>query len=293
MAKGNRIIPLRAGVLGLYLMGGLVAGGMASGAALLTATPARAQAGLNYEVRISTLEDQVRQLNGRIEELNNTVSQLKSQLDRAQSDNDVRFNQLQGGGGAGSAPQLTPPPSDQQATNVPLPPQSKPPQGAGADISQPPSRSGNLGTLAGGAAPPQQQAAAGGGLPPGNATDQYNYAMGLLSQANYPAAEQAMKAFVDQHPKDPLAGNAQYWLGETFYVRKDYNNAATAFAQGYEKYPKSPKAADDLLKLGMSLTALNQKADACKVYGRLERDFPTPPQSIKERITGERQRAGC
>jgi tol-pal system protein YbgF len=256
----------------------------------LAVVPAQAQTGLNYEVRISNLEDQVRDLNGRIEELNNTISQLKTQLDRAQSDNDVRFNQLQGG-----APAAGTGPSDQQATNVPLPPQSKPPQGAGADPSQAPSRSGNLGTLAAGGAPqPQQQvAAAGGGLPPGNAQDQYNYAMGLLTQANYPAAEQAMKAFVDRYPKDPLAGNAQYWLGETYYVRKDYANSATAFAQGYEKYPKGPKAADDLLKLGMSLTALNQKADACKAYARLGRDFSPPPQSIKDRLTAERQRAGC
>jgi TolA-binding protein len=76
-------------------------------------------------------------------------------------------------------------------------------------------------------------------------------------------------------------------------VRKDYGNAATAFAQGYEKYPKSPKAADDLLKLGMSLTALNQKGDACKAYSRLQRDFPAPPQTIRERLTAEKQRAGC
>jgi tol-pal system protein YbgF len=279
-----------------FVTGAFILGGAAAlSATLLLATPlavapAHAQTGLNYEVRISNLEDQVRDLNGRIEEMNNTISQLKAQLDRAQSDNDVRFNQLQGQGGA---PALTPP-SDQQATNVPLPPQQKPPQGAGADMTQSPSRSGNLGTLAAGGAPQQQQqAAAGGALPPGNSQDQYNYAMGLLTQANYPAAEQAMKAFVDRYPKDPLAGNAQYWLGETYYVRKDYSNAATAFAQGYEKYPKGPKAADDLLKLGMSLTALNQKADACKSYARLEHDFAPPPQSIKDRLTAERQRAGC
>jgi tol-pal system protein YbgF len=265
--------------------------------AVMVPQSAQAQSGFQTDQRIDALQDQMRQMTGRIEELTNQVDQLKSQLDRQASDNDVRFQQLQGGGGGLSgAPQLTQPGSAQ----VQLPPQPKPPQGAGADPSQPPSRSGNLGTLA---APgrqqqqqeeaPQQQAAAGGALPAGNAQDQYNYAMGLLTQANYPAAEQAMRAFVQRYPKDPLAGNAQYWLGETYYVRKDYQNAATAFAQGYEKYPKGPKAADDLLKLGMSLTALNQKADACKSYTRLQHDFPSPPQSIKERLTAERQRAGC
>jgi tol-pal system protein YbgF len=265
--------------------------------AVLVPVPAPAQSGLQTEQRLSDLSDQMRQLTGRIEELNNQVTQLKVQLERQASDTDLRFQQLQGGGtGLNTAP---PPAGQPGSSTAELPPQSKPPQGAGADPSQPASRSGNLGTLV---TPgrhqqpeesPQQQAAAGGALPAGNAQDQYNYAMGLLTQANYPAAEQAMRAFVQRYPKDPLAGNAQYWLGETFYVRKDYGNAATAFAQGYEKYPKGAKAADDLLKLGMSLTALNQKADACKSYARLQHDFPSPPQSIKDRLNAERQRAGC
>jgi tol-pal system protein YbgF len=73
-----------------------------------------------------------------------------------------------------------------------------------------------------------------------------------LKQADYPAAEVALKAFVEQHPNDPMAGNAQYWLGETFYTRGRYAEAATAFAEGYKRWPKSSKAADELLKLGMS-----------------------------------------
>jgi tol-pal system protein YbgF len=266
---------------------------------VLAPVTAPAQNGLQTEQRLDALSDQMRQLTGRIEELNNQVTQLKVQLERQASDNEVRFQQLQGGGGALNT---APSPGRPGSATAELPPQPKPPQGAGADPSQPASRSGNLGTLVtpGSSRQPQQDessqqqtAAAGGALPSGNAQDQYNYAMGLLTQANYPAAEQAMRAFVQRYPKDPLAGNAQYWLGETFYVRKDYANAATAFAQGYEKYPKGPKAADDLLKLGMSLTALNQKADACKSYTRLQHDFPSPPQSIKERLTAERQRAGC
>jgi tol-pal system protein YbgF len=274
----------------------------AAAAAMLALLPvsAPAQSGFQTDRRLNAMQDQMRELTGRIEELTNEVNQLKSQLDRQASDTDVRFRQLQGGGGTTS---LAPPrPPDSAPTELSA--QPKPSPGAGADFSQPASRSGNLGSLSGPPPgpgrrppppdePPPQTAAAGAALPPGNAQDQYNYAMGLLTEANYPAAEQAMRAFVQRYPKDPLAGNAQYWLGETFYVRKDYGNAATAFAQGYEKYPKSPKAADDLLKLGMSLTALNQKPDACKAYARLQRDFPAPPQSIRERLTAERQRAGC
>jgi tol-pal system protein YbgF len=253
------------------------------------------QSALNTEMRMGELEDRIRELTGRIEELTNNLNQTKQQLDRLSSDVDVRFNQLQ------------PPPGAPPAATAPLPPppaQPKPPQGAGADLSQPASRSGTLGVLtapAPGSAPPAAQpaapspqtASAEGALPSGSVQDQYNYAMGLLTQANYPAAEQAMRNFVQQWPKDSLAGNAQYWLGETFYVRKDYASAATAFAQGYEKYPKSGKAADDLLKLGMSLTNLNQKPDACRAFARLQHDFPTVSPPIKERLTSEKQRAGC
>ncbi|HEY3919144.1 MAG TPA: tol-pal system protein YbgF [Stellaceae bacterium] len=253
-------------------------------AVLAVLPPARAQSGgdqsvLGTQMRMNALEDQMRQLTGRIEELNNTVSQLKQQLDKQASDTDFRFSQLQGGAApspAAGAPAAAPPP------------RLNPPPGAPAALAPSAAPAG----LAA-APPPPTQAAAAGALPSGNAQDQYNYAMGLISQANYPAAEQAMRSFVERFPKDPLAGNAQYWLGATFYARKDYANAATAFAQGYEKYPKSPKAPDDLLNLGMSLTALNQKADACKAFARLTRDFPSPPQAIADRLKTEKQRSGC
>lgn len=269
-------------------------------AALAVFAPARAQSvtpgptAFDLETRMSQLEDQMRSLTGQVEELTNRLDQLKQQLDRQQSDTDLRFSQLQGGAAPPNAPSAAPNAAP-NAASAGLPPQPKPAQGAGADLSQPASRSGTLGTLASpGAAAPTQTAAAGAGvLPSGSPQDQYNYAFGLLTQANYPAAEQAMRAFVQRFPKDPLASNAQYWLGETFYVRRNYSDAATAFAQGYEKYPKGAKAADDLLSLGMSLTALNQKADACKAFARLEHDFPAPAQAIKERLVTEKQRAGC
>lgn len=269
---------------------------------VLAASPSHAQSGgpgqsaLNEEMRMSAIEDQMRDLNGRIEELNNSLHQLKDQLDRLSSDVDLRFKQMQGQGASGpSSLTATGAPA---ATSRPSPPEEPRPSQSAGDMSRPPTRAGTLGTVGGpspraAAGPNQQTAAAGADLPEGSAQEQYNYAMGLLTQANYPAAEQAMRSFVQRWPNDPLAGNAQYWLGETFYVRKDYANAATAFAQGYEKYPKGSKAADDLLKLGMSLANLNQKADACRAYARLQHDFPLPPQAVRDRLASEKQRAGC
>lgn len=253
-----------------------VLGGMAV-AAPAHAQTGSAQAELNTEMRLSRMEDEMRQLNGRIEELSNSVAQLKEQLERVSSDVDQRFSQLQAPPPASAA--TAPPPAS--AAGAPPPP-------------PPPPSPGTLGTLVE-PSPGRRTAAAAtvAGAATGSSEDQYNYAMGLLTQANYPAAEQAMRDFVQHFPKDPLAGNAQYWLGETFYVRKDYASAATAFAQGYEKYPKGAKASDDLLKLGMSLANLNQKQDACRAYARLERDFPNEPPTVKERIATEKKRAGC
>jgi tol-pal system protein YbgF len=158
------------------------------------------------------------------------------------------------------------------------------PPGAGP----PPSRSTELASAGPPGRPP-----VGGALPGGSAGEQYNYAFGLLKQANYPAAEEALKAFIDAHPKDPMAGNAQYWLGETYFTRNRFMEAATAFAEGYKRYPKGAKAPDSLLKLGMSLGRANQKQNACVALAQLDRDFPHASASVKERAGAEKKRLAC
>ena len=90
-----------------------------------------------------------------------------------------------------------------------------------------------------------------------------------------------------------MAGNAQYWLGETYYVRAKYLEAATAFAEGYKRYPKSAKAADGLLKLGMSLARANQKQNACVALAQLDQAFPAPGAAIKAHAEAEKKRLGC
>lgn len=130
-------------------------------------------------------------------------------------------------------------------------------------------------------------------LPGNSPQEQYEYATGLLQRGAYPEAGLAFKAFVTQHPKDQLAGNAQYWLGETYYAQSDYKNAAIAFAEGYQKYPKSSKAPDNLLKLGMSLGQTGRKADACTAFKQLASQFPNASGAIKDRTARAQQRYGC
>jgi tol-pal system protein YbgF len=140
---------------------------------------------------------------------------------------------------------------------------------------------------------PAMRPATGAALPAGSTMEQYNHALGLLKQANYSAAEAALKAFVEQHPKDPMAGNAQYFLGDIHFERREYAEAAADFAESYKRFPKGAKAADNLLKLGMSLARINRKQDACTAFARLDQDFPKPGASVKERAAAEKKRLGC
>ena len=273
---------------------------------------------LNLEIRVGRIEDQMRSLTGQIEETNHKIEQLARNLEQLQSDLEVRFTQLeQGGAQPGSTPPpprgTAPPPQQPLQTPQAPPPSSR----SGAPQLHPPTSDsspmpvnrepGTLGNLrvppgqdqgsapAPAAAPPPAPAPGSetASLPSGSTLDQYNYAFLLLRQARYEDAEQAFRAFIQRNPNDPLAASAQYWLGESYYARKDYTQAASAFAECYEKYPKGTKAPDSLLKLGMSLANLGQKENACRTFQRLERDFPQAQSYIREREGAEKRRIGC
>jgi tol-pal system protein YbgF len=121
----------------------------------------------------------------------------------------------------------------------------------------------------------------------------YERAYGLLLQKDYGTAESSFEDFLKRHPTHPLAGNAQYWLGETFYVRAQYRPAAAAFLKGYQDYAKSQKAPESLLKLAMSLQRLGQKDAACSSHSEFAAKFPNPPAHIKSLAQAERTRSGC
>ena len=141
--------------------------------------------------------------------------------------------------------------------------------------------------------PAAAQQTAGATLPAGTPKEQYTYAFNLLRQTNYDQAEIALKQFIENHGKSPLAGNARYWLGETFYVRADYQQAAQVFFDGFQTDPKGAKAPDMLLKLGMSLAQLGKKDEACATFDKVAADFAQSSSRIKTGLARERKRAGC
>lgn len=113
-----------------------------------------------------------------------------------------------------------------------------------------------------------------------------------LLRRQFGDAEVGFRGFLEQHRGHSLAGNAQYWLGETYYVQGDYKQAAQAFLSGYRDFPKSRKAADSLLKLGLSLNRLGQKEQACAAYMQVGSQFPKAAEA-KKRAQSEIKRAGC
>jgi tol-pal system protein YbgF len=123
--------------------------------------------------------------------------------------------------------------------------------------------------------------------------EQYERAFNFLRQASYPEAEQAFKSFIDKNPKDKLIDNAKYWYGETLYVRARFDEAAVAFADAYQQNPQGAKAPDSLLKLGMSLGALNKISDACVTLHELKTKYPNAAPTLKSRAEDERAKLKC
>ena len=149
----------------------------------------------------------------------------------------------------------------------------------------------------GGALPPPQQQAAPqqtAALTPAQRTrDEYDAAYSFMLRKDYAAAEQNLKAFIVNHPRDKLAGEAQFWVGESLFQRQNYREAADNFVVMTKKYEHSAKAPDALLRLGQSLAALHEKDLACATFGEVGRKYPRASQSVKQTIERELKRVKC
>lgn len=244
----------------------------------------------DLEIRMERVEAQMRDLTGKVEQVGNGLDQLKQRLEQINSDFDVRFSQMSGGAVAAAPPSRPAPDATRFAAG--------PPPGT---VVPGPSGGGGLNPIFGtlsppGSAPvrpPPAEPASAEPRAAGSTTEQFNHAFGLLKQSDYSGAEAALKAFIEAHPNDPLAGNAHYWLGQSYYARNKYPEAAAAFAEGYKRFPKGAKAADDLLYLGMALAKADQKKNACLALEQLDQAFPNPAPAIRQRAGAERKRIGC
>lgn len=261
--------------------------------------PAGAQ---DSALRLSQMEDQMRQLVGQIENLNIELRQTKEQLARMQADAEFRLQQLEGG-----APVTTA--GAQAPAGVPAPAPAPTPL-APAEVQTAPGPQ-ILGTLAVPADPAPAPAPAapgiesllpesveatsldGASLPQADTPDGlYQQSYEALLRSQFGVAQTGFKDFLTRYPQHELAGNANYWLGESLYSQTNYKDAAQVFLDGYKTYPKDAKAPDTLLKLGMSLRQLGQKPQACTVFQSVNVKFPKATETRK-RAQAEAKRAGC
>jgi len=243
--------------------------------------------------RMADLEQSLRDLRGQVEQVSFLVKQLQQQAELQRNETNYRLGALEGGAPAGSVaqsgvgPGLTTAPSGPArpplATSAAGPTQLAP--GVGSQVAG--ARPGNLGALPASAAP----AAAGsaGGDPRG----QYDAAMELLSRAQYSDAQAAFRNFVIANPTNDLAGPAQYWVGDISFTQKDYGGSAKAFADVLKRFPKTSKAPDAMLKLGLSLMELGQKNEACTTLGAIKAKYPTANANILSRAAQRFKEAKC
>jgi len=229
--------------------------------------------------RVQDLENALRQSTGLSETLQGQVHQLTDRLETQRKDFDYKLCTLSAqimGAPTGTDPAAQQPglscdgsaPQHAAAATAPTPLQQQP-------------SGGTLGTLP--VAPPPASTA-------DSARSQYDEAMNLVARARYDEARAAFRGFADANPKDPLAPQAIYWVGNISYVQKDYTNAAGAFAEQIKKYPTSTQGAESMLKLGLSLIGLGEKKEGCLTLGAIKGKYKAAPPAILTQAANGREK---
>jgi len=247
--------------------------------------------GLNEDImtkhllKLNEIEDQFRDLTNKFEEVNFKLDKLATRVTKIQSDTQLRFSDLENGNlnsvvekktilpgstkpqdfGAAPAYQTSNLPKEQSINSV---------ESAQTVITEEAKKSQSL-------------------LPNKPAKEQYEFAVSFMKIGDYETAEFALREFIDKNKDHDLAGSAQYWYGETFRIRQLYSDAATAYLDGYQNYPKSKKAPDNLLKLGITMVQLGEKDQGCKMISGIKKEYPKANKSVLQKAQYEQKKFKC
>ncbi len=215
----------------------------------------------NLVVQVQELQDEVRNLRGQLEEQERELENLKRRqrdqyLDLDQRLSDMRNAQPIVSGGTAAAPEprpgpTTPPTEDAPEVRAPIESQSQ---------------------VAGIGQPVVESAAA-----PTSAADEkaaYDQAFQALKELRYADAAEEFQSFLDRYPNSEYSDNAQYWLGESYYVTRNYDIALRAFQDLLDRFPESPKAPDALLKVGYTHYELEQWDSARAALTQVQERYP-------------------
>tara|TARA_B100002051_G_scaffold271995_1_gene307813 strand:- start:1020 stop:1979 length:960 start_codon:yes stop_codon:yes gene_type:complete len=239
-------------------------------------------------LKLSEIEQQFQELTNKFEEINFKIDRLSTRLSKVQADNQLRFQELEIGAETNKVT------SKKKKKTLPG---SSEPQDLGAisykdtetkELVQKTQSVETTGTIVTETFVSEEKI-----LPKGSPKEQYNFATSLLKQGDYSTAERALREFVIENPEDKMAGNAQYWYAETFRIRQLYTDAASAYLEGYQKYPKSEKAAINLLKLGVSLVQIGEKDQGCLMIVGVKKEYPKAKQSVLQKAQYEEKKFDC
>jgi len=226
-----------------------------------------------FQNRLHQMERSIQKLTSKVEDLAHRIGKIEKDRKAFKADVDYRLGLLEKKGGQGARR-----PAERRAGAKPQPARRQ-----AADRSAD-GRSEKAGA---------ERETGPAILPAGKEIDQYRFAIGELRKARYGRAARAFQEFLQRHPKGRFAGNAYYWLGETYFAQKKYRQAAIRFADGFQKFPRHPKAPDNLLKLGMAMAKLNKPREACASWAELRRRYPGAPGYIKRKTAREWKKLDC
>ena len=240
-------------------------------------------------LKLSELEEQFKILTNNFEEVNFKLDKLSSRITKVQTDNQMRFQDLERSGmtleeksiakkakklPGSSEPKDLGGVSESDVASVEQIQKTQSIESAGTVVTETAERAEKI-------------------LPNSSPEKQYEFAVSFLKVGDYETAEFALREFIDDNPKHELAGNAQYWYGETFRVRQLYQDAATAYLDAYQKYPKSSKAPVNLLKLGVMLVQIGEKQQGCTMILGVKDQYPKANQSIIQKAEYEKKKFNC
>ena len=236
-------------------------------------------------LKLNEIEDQFRELTNKFEEVNFKLDKLSTRVTKIQSDTQLRFSDLENGETSSKLKKQTILPGSAkpqdfgaapgyQTSNLPKEQSINSVESAKTVIAEEPEKRESL-------------------LPNVSAEEQYEFAVSFMKIGDYETAEFALREFIDKNKDHNLAGSAQYWYGETFRIRQLYSDAATAYLDGYQNYPQSNKAPDNLLKLGITMVQLGEKDQGCKMISGIKKEYPKANKSVLQKAQYEQKKFKC
>ena len=245
-------------------------------------------------LKLTEIENQFQQLTNKFEEINFKLDKLSNRMSKVQADNQIRFQDLENILDSDGTKKKV---AKKDKKNEEILPGSSQPQDLGSisykdtetsDTKQQTQSIDTTSTIVTETFVTDEKI-----LPNETVEKQYEFATSFLKVGDYSTAEKALREFVISHPEHDLAGNAQYWYAETFRIRQLYTDAASAYLEGYQKYPKGEKAPINLLKLGVSMVQIGEKDQGCKMINGVEKQYPKANQAVIQKAKYESQKFEC